>query len=201
MLRRIHEQQSAPETVPASYVDLGCGRGRDVSAVHQWYGVPALGLDVHPHAFRKHERRQADDEAVRFWTFNLLERRHHGVVAAYAGLALPEPRLVTARHLVDAIEADGEPVTRLAELAHTLLGDGAGRLHVEFLATWGSDSYPEELRLATALDPEAVAVTLERAGARVLARELHPVSDAPGASVTCHLIADWPAHPTGGNPS
>lgn len=197
LLRRVHESESAP----ASYVDLGCGRGRDVSAAHQWYGVPALGLDVHPHAFRKHERRQTDHEAVRFWTFNLLERRHHGVVAAYAGLALPTPRLVTARHLVDAIEADGAPVTRLAEVARGLLADGAGRLHVEFLATRGSDSYAEELRLVTALDPEAVAATLTRAGARILQRELRPVSDAAGASITCHLVADWPAHPTGGNPS
>lgn len=201
LLRRIHEELEQQGTAPASYIDVGCGRGRDVTAVHAWYGVPGLGLDVHPRASRLHAQRHADNDALRFWTFNLLERRHHGAVAAYAGLALPAPRLVTARHLVDAIEEEGEPVERLAELARPLLRDGTGRLHVEFLSTWGSDGYPEGLRLATALDPDAVAATLTGAGARIIDRALHPVSDAPGASVTCHLVADWPAHPTGGNPS
>jgi hypothetical protein len=195
LLQRVHEREDAP----ASYVDLGCGRGRDVSAMVAWHGLPALGLDVHPRASRLHAERHAENDAVRFWTFNLLERRHHGVVAAYAGLALPPPRLVTARHLVDAIEADGEPVQRLAEIARTLLADGAGRLHLEFLVTWGEDGYAEELRLATALDPEAVVLALERAGARILGRELLPVSAAPGASLTCHLVADWPAPTPGGN--
>jgi hypothetical protein len=195
LLRRIHQREDAP----ASYVDLGCGRGRDVSAAAQWYGVPSLGLDVHPNAPRLQAQRHAGSDAVRFWTFNLLERRHHGAVAAYAGLALPAPRLVTARHLIDAIDADGHPVERLAEMARTLLRDDAGRLHLEFLATWGSDGYPEELRLATVLDPQAVAAVLEQCGARILERELHRVSPEPGASITCHLVADWPALTPGGN--
>jgi hypothetical protein len=195
LLDRIHEREDAP----ASYVDVGCGRGRDVTAIVQWYGVPALGLDVHPNAPRRQAKENVDNDAVRFWTFNLLERRHHGAVAAYAGHALPAPRMVVARHLIDAIEPEGEPVQRLGEVARALLRDDAGRLHVEFLATWGSDGYPEELRLATALDPDAVAATLQRSGARILRRDLLPVSQAPGASVTCHLVADWPAHATGGN--
>lgn len=195
LLQRIH----AREERPASYVDVGCGRGRDVSAVAEWYAVPSLGLDVHPNAPRVQAQRQADNEDVRFWTFNLLEDRHHGAVAAYAGCALPAPRLVTARHLVDAIAPDGSPVERLAALGRTLLGDGAGRLHLEFLARWGNDGYGEDLRLAAALEPDAVAATLELAGARILERELHPVSEDPGASITCHLVADWPARTPGGN--
>ncbi|WGL51481.1 hypothetical protein P5P86_16125 [Nocardioides sp. BP30] len=195
LLQRIHDREQAP----ASYVDIGCGRGRDVSAVVAWHGVPSLGLDVHPRAFRLHAERHAENDGVRFWTFNLLERRHHGAVAAYAGVGLPAPRLVTARHLIDAIEPEGAPVERLAELARPLLVGGAGRLHLEFLVRWGDDGYGEELRLAAALDPDAVAAMLERAGARVLERELSPVSDEPGASITCHLVADWPARTPGGN--
>lgn len=195
MLRRVHES----EDPPASYVDLGCGRGRDVSAMTNWYGVPCLGLDVHPRAFKLHNERHAENDAVRFWTFNLLERRHHGAVAAYAGMALPAPRLVTARHLIDSIERDGEPIIHLGEIARTLLADDAGRLHVEFLAHRGQDGYAEGLRLATALDADVVAATLETTGARIVSRELHPVSEEAGASITCHLVADWPRTPAEGS--
>jgi len=199
MLRRVHDAVEREGTAPASYIDVGCGRGRDVSAAQQWYGVPSLGLDVHPKAPRLQAERHADNDLVRFWTFNLLERRHHGAVAAYAGLALPAPRLVTARHLVDAIEADGDPVARLAELARALLAGGAGTLHVEFLSTWGDDGYPEELRLARAVDPAEVSAALETAGARIVRCDLLPASDEPGASITCHLVADWSAPTTGGD--
>lgn len=200
LLRRVHDAVERGDTAPASYIDVGCGRGRDVSAVQHWYGVPSLGLDVHPNAPRLHAQRHAENERVRFWQFNLLERRHHGAVAAYAGLALPAPRLVTARHLLDAIDADGEPAKRLAELARGVLARGAGTLHLEFLTTWGSDGYPEELRLARAVEPAAVVAALEDAGARIVRRDLLPVSEEPGASITCHLVADWPAPTTGGRP-
>lgn len=181
------------EPDPGSFVDIGCGRGRDVAAMVQWRHVPALGLDVHDRSFRRQELQHAESDAVRFWTFNLLERRHHAAVAAYTGLALPARRVLSARHLVDSIAADGEPSVRLAELGAALAQGGSGRLYVELLAVWGSDGYPEALRLLRAVEPDEVEAALRAAGARIVRSELVPVSTEPGASVTCRIVADWPS--------
>jgi len=189
LVRWIAEQE--PDL--GSFVDVGCGRGRDVAAMVAWRGVPALGLDVHGRSFRRQETQHAANDSVRFWTFNLLERRHHAAVAAYTGLALPAHRVVAARHLVDSIAADGEPMARLAELGAALAQGGSGRLYVEILSTWGSDGYPERHRLVRAVDPVEVERALQTAGARVLQRQLVPVSAEPGASVTCRIVADWPS--------
>lgn len=187
-LRWVKEREPAP----GSYVDLGCGRGRDVSAFVHWHRVPALGLDVHDRAFRRQQTRHAANPAITFWTFNLLERRHHAAVAAYAGAGLPAPRVLAARHLLDSIDTEGRAGQRLAEIAHALVRDGSGRLHVEVLTAWGSDGYPERLRLLRAVDPAEVVTALTAAGARILEQELVPVSAEPGASVTCRIVADWP---------
>jgi len=181
------------EPDPGSFVDVGCGRGRDLAAMVQWRGVPALGLDIHERSFRRQAAQHAENAAVRFWTFNLLERRHHGAVAAYTGLALPARRVVAARHLVDSIAADGEPTARLAELGAALGQGGSGRLYAEFLTGWGHDGYPERLRLLRAVPAEEVEGALRAAGARIRHRELVPVSAEPGASVTCRIVADWPS--------
>jgi len=176
-----------------SFVDIGCGRGRDVAAMAQRHGVPALGLDVHERSFRRQESQHAENTKMLFWTFNLLERRHHAAVAAYTGLALPARRVLSARHLVDSIAVDGEPSARLAELGAALAQGGSGRLYVEFLTAWGDDGYPERLRLLRAVDPEEVESALRAAGARILSREPVSISAGTGSSVTCRIVADWPS--------
>ena len=79
-------------------IDVGCGRGADVAFMAR-RGVRSWGLDFCRRAYRDLEERGRSH--LTFQLFNLLEVRH--VVAVSAVLArLPGPRVVMARHLVDA---------------------------------------------------------------------------------------------------
>ncbi len=173
------------EPVAASYVDLGCGRGSDVL----WMagrGVPSVGLDFQPRSYAEAAARGAP--GADFWRCNLLELRD--VLPAGAELARkPGPRLLVARHLVDALGPEArENLWRLSRMA--LAGEGGGRLYLEFLARFGDDAYAKELHVKRRR-PRKLVAELERAGATIVHRETVSVSDSPTASKVGRLIVEW----------
>jgi hypothetical protein len=171
----------------ATYVDVGCGRGADVLFMAE-AGVASYGLDFQPRSFAK-AAQQAPDNAT-FWTTNLLELRQ--VLAAGAILSrTPGPRAVVARHLVDTMKRPAR--TQLFRLSRMTLAGGHGRLYLEFLLHAGEDGYAGQQRVRRRKGIRMVR-ELEAAGARILERHDVPVSSAPGASVLCRIVADWPAH-------
>lgn len=168
-----------------TYVDVGCGRGGDVL----WMagrGVPAVGLDFQPRSYADAAAREVP--GAEFWRCNLLELRD--VLPAGAGLARrPGPRLVVARHLVDAIGPQARAnLWRLARM--TLAGEGGGRLYLEFLARFGDDGYVRDLHVRRRR-PRLVVAELEAAGATIVDRETMRTSDSPGASKVCRLVVEW----------
>jgi hypothetical protein len=169
----------------ATYVDLGCGRGADVL----WMagrGVPSVGRDFQPRSYAEAVARGVPD--AEFWRCNFLELRD--VLPAGAELARrPGPRLLVARHLVDALGPDArQNLWRLARMA--LAGEGGGRLHLEFLARFGDDGYAKELHVKRRR-PRTVVAELERAGATIVHRETIRVSDSPKSSKVGRVVVEW----------
>jgi SAM-dependent methyltransferase len=173
-------------------VDIGCGSGGDVL----WFarkGTSAVGLDFARKAFGRAARR-AEKEAVpaRFTYLNLLELR--SVLSTAALVARDRgPRVVMARHLVDA---SGQRARReLWRAARLMLADG-GRLYVEFLVRAGDDGYAEAARVRRRR-PAMVVRELEAAGATVVWRRTLPVAGPRGAEATenpsmiCRMVAQW----------
>lgn len=176
-----------------SFVDVGCGRGRDV--LHMaGLGVPSLGLDFQPRSFRFFELklREEPDPNVTFRVCNLLELRHLGAATAYAA-RLPGPRVMMARHLLDVVPPEGRRA--LWTLAGRVLREPGDRLYLEFLTRAGTDGYTEDRHLEV-LDPDVVLAELAGAGATVETREdadqtVDPVAPGAVASRTCRIVARW----------
>ena len=175
----------------ADFVDLGCGAGVDA-----WWmaerGAHATGLDYVRKAYaRMQKQATADGVDVDYLSFNLLELR--SVLSVPALLATrPGPRIVMARHLVDAIPTSARD--NLWRSADMLLRDG-GRLYLQFLTRSGSDGYARATKVRPRR-PEAVAAELRAAGATIVHREVLPVTsrgDAAGAtpSKICRMVAQW----------
>ena len=169
-----------------AFVDLGCGRGRDVTFMAQ-RGVTSLGLDVHPQAFTTHANRWPADGPAAFQTFNVLELRHVAVAAARVAL-MPQPRVVLARHLADTLAAPGR--AELWRTARMMLAGESGRLYLEFLAVAGDDGLAAREHVS-ALSPELVRRELEAAGATIVHLETSAVSPDAGSSQTCRIVAQW----------
>lgn len=168
----------------ASFVDIGCGRGRDVAHLAR-RGVVCLGLDLHPRAYETVAERWTPDKA-QFWTFNVYEQRHVAVAIARAAL-LPRPQVVLARHLVDTLSAAGR--RQLWRTARGMLCGSGDRLYLEFLTTEGEDGLARRLHVEP-VDPAVVRAELESSGARIVHEE-KVVGEAPGASTTCRIVAEW----------
>ncbi|WP_028659706.1 hypothetical protein [Nocardioides insulae] len=168
------------------FIDVGCGRGRDVGRLSS-RGVPSIGFDVHPRAFRLQAEERRDNPLVTYRTCNLLEVRHVVAAIGYAA-ALPGPRVMLARHLLEVVPRAAR--ANLYRMARTLLTEPGDRMHLEFLTEEGSDDYARYRHLDT-LDPATVRAELARAGARVVHEAQAPVSDSPGASRTCRMVAVW----------
>lgn len=181
------------EGVPADFVDLGCGFGVDA-----WWmatqGARATGLDRSPRAYAALEARaERDGLDLRYRTLNLLEMR--SVLSAGALLAArPGPRVVAARHLVDAIDARArENLWRVASMA---LRDG-GSLYLEFLSRRGDDRYAARHHVK-ARPAGLIARELTAAGATISHRESLLASDLAGSgsqgtdpSKICRMVASW----------
>ncbi len=172
-----------------SFVDIGCGRGRDASHVAE-LGVPALALEQSRFYMRHQANTWAPGTGPAFRTFNLLEDRHVAVAVARAGL-MPGPRIIMARHLADATSASGRAA--LWRTASTMLGDGDGRLYVLFMCRAGDDGYAEENHVVE-LDRELVERELIATGAELVFVKERPASPDPGATMLCRIVAQWPAH-------
>jgi SAM-dependent methyltransferase len=175
------------------FVDIGCGFGVDA-----WWmagqGIRSTGLDRSPVAYAGLEARGAEEGLdLRFLTLNLLELR--SVLSAGALVAArPGPRVVAARHLVDAVDARAR--ANLWRLVAMALRDG-GSLHLEFLVRRGSDKYAarEHVKVRSA---GLIARELVAAGATIEHREtlLASAAGSPGQPGTdpskiCRMVATW----------
>lgn len=165
-LRWVRRQERSQEQAMATYVDLGCGAGVDAFSVARG-GVPSWGLDFRPSHFkvlaRRAERRELP--VTYRWT-NLNELR--SVLPTAAEIArTPGPRVVTARHLVDALDATGrELFLRFAEM---VVRDG-GRLYLQVLRVTDTEPETGEDNL-TPVDVDGLVAEIEERGGRVFARE------------------------------
>lgn len=170
----------------ASFVDIGCGRGDDVAFMAD-RGLASLGLDFQPRSFRLRAKSLPEGSLATFWTCNLLELRQIMVASALAA-RLPGPRIVMARHLVDAVGAPARAA--LWRAARMMLTGVEGSLYVEFLCEQGDDNYAARNHVRVRR-PRAVANELRQAGARIVSREIVAVSPDAGASSTCRMVAEW----------
>lgn len=177
-------------------IDLGCGWGVDARWV-AGLGVTSFGLDHAPKAFEQlAEQGAAENLPVQYLPLNLLELR--SALSTGAMLAnLPGRRVLTARHLVDALDSRGRE--NLFRTAQMMMREG-GRLYLEFLTRRGDDQTGGPF--LTPLQPKRVRAELEAAGLRVVHRELLLASpgSAPrpgsgsseaGASQLCRMVAQW----------
>lgn len=175
------------------FVDIGCGFGVDA-----WWmagqGVRSTGLDRSPLAYAGLEARGAEEGLdLRFLSLNLLELR--SVLSAGALVAArPGPRVVAARHLVDAVDARAR--ANLWRLVAMALRDG-GSLALEFLVGRGTDKYAsrEHVKVRSA---GVIARELVAAGATIEHREtlLASAAGSPGQPGTdpskiCRMVATW----------
>lgn len=154
----------------ATVIDVGCGAGRDVTWMAR-RGHRAVGLDYVPRAFRREARMVARDGLPgTFDHVNLSELR--SVLAAGATYVRePGPRVVTARHVLDATDAAGR---RHLLLLARMLTSGGGRLVVE--------TREEPGRPTT----EQLLADIEASGGRVVLHEqlAGPSTGAPDPSGT-----------------
>ena len=192
--RRRHVTEAARWVVDAepemgSFIDLGCGRGREASYVAE-RGVPVLALDQSRFYFRHQARAWEPGTGPDFRTFNMLENRHVAV-AVVRGALLPGPRIIFARHLADATSAAGRRA--LWRTASGMLHDGDGRLYLFFMSAEGDDGYARDNQVGE-LPREVVEEELLASGARITYCEERPASPAKGASTLCRMVAEWPDH-------
>jgi hypothetical protein len=173
-LKWVRRQERAQQHRTAGYVDLGCGAGTDTFVTAR-QGVPSWGLDFRPSHFKVVAKRAARRElpATYRWT-NFNELR--SVLPTGAELARsPGPRLVTARHLVDALDDSGrELLLRFA----SMVTREDGRFYLQVLRATeaeletGPDTGPQtgEDNL-TPMDVDALIAQIERGGGRVVVRQ------------------------------
>jgi hypothetical protein len=170
-----------------SFVDVGCGRGADAIYMSE-RGEPSLGLDFQPRAYAEAEARTVENHLVNYLPMNLLEIRQ--VLSLGAALARrPGRTVVTARHLVDATKKPARAhLWRFCRMV--LSGPDGGKLFVEFLAREGDDGYAGKQRVRRRKVAK-IEAELRASGATIEHSELYPVSDKPGASKVCRIIAEW----------
>jgi SAM-dependent methyltransferase len=108
-------------------VDVGCGAGRDVLWLAR-RGVDAWGLDYFPRDFRSADRRAGRKGLpATFEWMNLDELRSVLVTGAILSRK-PGPRVVLARHVLEATDGVGrENLLRLAKMVTR----GSGRLYLQ----------------------------------------------------------------------
>jgi SAM-dependent methyltransferase len=183
---RLVRQIARREQGLGSFIDLGCGRGVDAAWMAR-QGVTSWGLDFSAKAYRERERRNRP--GLRFQLFNLLELRH--VVAVSASAArLPGPRVIMARHVVDAVGARARE--NLWRTGSTVLREPGDRLYLEFCTRAGDDGYAQHHRVGTR-SPRRIVRELEAAGGTVVRRKVLLTSpDTPEtSSQVCRIVATW----------
>lgn len=167
----------------AEVLDVGAGRGTDSLWIAR-QGVPVTAYDYVPAALERAARtaqRQHLDLQVR--RLNLTETR--AVLAEGARLAHdPRPRVVVARHVLDATSAVGrESLARLCSMAMRRGGLLLAELHVDL--DEADERRPEWLVGYAAVDE--VVTLLRQAGAtRIRTKRL-----AKRARPTVRLVGEW----------
>ena len=181
------EWVASMEGALGTHVDVGCGRGAD-SIYMSERGEPSLGLDFQPRAYAEAQARTVDNHLAYYLPMNLLEIRQVLVLGATIARR-PGRTVVTARHLVDATKKPARD--RLWRFSRMVLsGEDGGKLYLEFLAKTGSDGYAGKQRVRKRKVAK-IEAELREWGATIEHSELYPVSDKPGASKVCRIIAEW----------
>lgn len=170
-----------------SFIDIGCGRGRDASFMAE-RGVPTLALEQSRFYFRHQAGAWEPGTGPDFRTFNLLENRHVAV-AVVRGALLPGPRIIMARHLADATSRKGRAA--LWRTTSAMLADGNGRLYLLFMSKQGDDDYAAQNHVGE-LSREVVEAELAESGARIVFCKERPASPDQGATTLCRIVAEWP---------
>ena len=165
----VRSQEAGRQVPAATYVDIGCGAGVD-AFVQARDGVPSWGLDFRPSHFRvvaNRARRRDLPATFRWANFNELR----SVLPTAAEIArVPGPRVVTARHLLDAVDPTGRDLA--LRFARMVARDPAapGRFYAQVLRATDADvtTGPDNLR---PVDVDALVADIERRGGRVVQRE------------------------------
>ena len=173
----------AREPAIGTFIDVGCGSGSDAYWMAR-RGVTSLGLDFRPSHYRQLAARARRRELpVTFEWTNVNELR--STLATGAELARrPGPRVMMARHLVDALDAPGRD--QFLRLARMVVRD-SGRLYLQVQragAAAASDSGrsgPTEPDNLTPMDVDRLVEEIEATGGRVESREelVETRADAP----------------------
>jgi SAM-dependent methyltransferase len=182
--------------VPATVVDLGCGRGVDDLWLAR-QGAKVLGLD---YAIRGSlpVAELARDEGLDldFRTLNLCELR--SVLAESARIAhRPGRKVLTARNIADATDKVGRAhLWRACEMMLRGSADG-GRLYVEFAVTRGEDDPFVRTNHLRTLSVGLVVKELQARRATVVHREVagdDSAEQSPGVTAghrTGRLVVEW----------
>ena len=169
----------------AEVLDVGAGRGADSLWLVQ-QGVPVVAYDYVPRALRHAERRaHTEGHALDVRHLNLTEWR--SVLVEGARLAHdPRPRVVLARHVLDATSGVGrEAFARLCSMAMRSHG---GTLLAEVHVDADDPDTPDPYDwMVGRVDVESLTRLLERAGAtRVNVKRLDRRSRP-----TVRLVGEW----------
>lgn len=177
LARLVHSEVPAGVTV----LDIGVGHGRDA----WWWarqGRAVIGYDYVPRAAAT-ALQQAEEAGhpLTLRSLNLTELR--SVLGEGAWISRrPGPRVVVARHLLDATTATGRD--NLARFASMALRRG-GRLYADFALETPTDAAGSR----AGLDADEVASLLEEHGGRVLSTVT--VADGDTAGPVARLTAEW----------
>jgi SAM-dependent methyltransferase len=175
--------------VPATLVDIGCGRGVD----DLWFarqGSRVVGLDYVTRGSVPVARLAADEAVdLEFRAMNLCELR--SVLAESARVArLPGRKVVTARNIAEATDKVGR--AHLWRACEMMLR-GGGRLYLEFLIDRGQDDPFARANHLHTLRMRRVVAELESRGATVVTRRSRRVQ-SPGTTVghrIGRLVVEW----------
>lgn len=169
----------------ATVVDLGCGYGTDVVWLGR-QGRSTWGLDAHYKSYvRMRKVAEAEDLPVRFRWFNLTENR--SILDAVADLTrLPGPRVVTARHVLDAVDGTGRD--NLLRLARVLTRRG-GALYCQ--VQLDGERSPESHGPVTPVDLADVRALVSAHGGTVAHCETLNEHDASGVDNIARLVVTW----------
>ena len=182
--------------MPATVVDIGCGRGIDDLWLAR-QGAKVLGLD---YAIRGSlpVAELARDEGLDldFRTLNLCELR--SVLAESARVAhQPGRKVLTARNIADATDKVGRAyLWRACEMMLRGSGEG-GRLYVEFAVTRGEDDPFTRANHLRTLSVGLVVKELQARGATVVHREVatdDSAEQSPEVTTghrTGRLVVEW----------